>query len=144
MDLESGLPVSLAFCGVPRGGWLVLGIRGTARNGTPSEPAWRPYACSALKGLQIGAWRMQRICRHRDRRWIVLSMQPHASRKCFKPGMSARLTLANCACKNVWRRRRRTCLTGCDIEVEIGALVAPVGVSRGFKRESRNLTEMNK
>src|ERR1039458_8526188 len=35
MDLESGLPVSLAFCGVPRGGWLVLGSRGIARNGTP-------------------------------------------------------------------------------------------------------------
>jgi len=56
--------------------------------------------------------------------------------------MSARLTLVICAWKNVWRRRRRNCLT---LQViGIGATVAPVGISRGVKRESTILTEMDK
>jgi hypothetical protein len=110
----------------------------------PSEPAWRPYACSALKGLQIGAWRLQRICRQSERSWIVLSEQMYAFRKCFRSGMSARLTLANCAWKNVWRRRRRTCLTLHVFGIGIGASVAPAGISCVFTCESITLTEMNK
>lgn len=56
--------------------------------------------------------------------------------------MSARLTLVECAWKNVWRRRRRSCLT--LQVVGIGASVAPVGNSCGLKGESIILTEMDK
>lgn len=49
--------------------------------------------------------------------------------------MSASLTLANFAWKNVWRRRLRTSLTLCGIGMGIGAFVALVGFSRGFERE---------
>jgi hypothetical protein len=70
--------------------------------------------------------------------------QTHASRKCFEPGMSARLTLANCAWKNVWRRRWRACLALSSSRTWIGALAAPVGISCGFGRESMNLMEMDK
>lgn len=70
--------------------------------------------------------------------------QTHASRKCFEPGMSARLTLANRARKNVWHRRRRTCLNRCSFGTWVGALAAPVGISCGFERESMNLMEMDK
>jgi hypothetical protein len=144
MDLESGLPVSLALCGVPCAVGSCSGSVESRAKEPPSEPAWRPYACSALKGLQIGAWRLQRICRQSERSWIVLSEQMYAFRKCFRSGMSARLTLANCAWKNVWRRRRRTCLTLHVIGIGIGASVAPAGISCVFTCESIKLTEMDK
>jgi hypothetical protein len=158
-DAQPALPEDLVawpgsfswFAGIAqvlrRAAWWLAGAR-DPQNRAQMEPVRSRLGAYVLalplQALKIGVWRMQRFCRHGDRRWIVLSKQTHASRKCFKPGMSARLTLANCARKNVWRRRRRTCLTVCDIEAEIGALVAPVGIARGFKRESRSLTEMDK
>ncbi len=48
--------------------------------------------------------------------------------------MSATLTLADFAWKNVWRRRMRTCLTMCGIGMGIGAFVALVGFSHGFEQ----------
>jgi len=58
--------------------------------------------------------------------------------------MSARLTLTNCAWKNVWRRRWRACLTRDGIDMQNGAYFAPVGIARGLERESMNLTETDK
>jgi putative ABC transport system permease protein len=49
--------------------------------------------------------------------------------------MSAALTLADFAWKNVWRRRMRAFLTLCGIGMGIGAFVALVGFSRGFEQE---------
>jgi putative ABC transport system permease protein len=48
--------------------------------------------------------------------------------------MSATLTLADFAWKNVWRRRMRTCLTLCGIGMGIAAFVALVGFSHGFEQ----------
>lgn len=124
-------------------GWL-SGNVGTCAPEPPSGLAGCQSYHFAAQAMQIGALRMQRKCRHSARSWIVLCEQTQASRKCSKSGMSAKLTLTNCAWKNVWRRRRRTCITLHAMAIGIGATVAPVGISRGFKRESTILTEMDK
>lgn len=48
--------------------------------------------------------------------------------------MTAMLSFAGFAWRNVWRRRLRTALTLCGIAMGIGAFVALVGFSRSFER----------